>query len=83
MAGPRDPLYCMGARVLEIYPFAPISRNLTLNIAALSYCDQLHFGLMGDGSSARALELLAGGIEDAVADLRGPGRRDTRVTVTA
>ena len=47
----------------------PLSRNLTLNIAIMSYCGQLHFGLMGDGESGHDLEVLAGGIEDAFADL--------------
>jgi diacylglycerol O-acyltransferase len=67
--GPQVPLYCLGARMLEVYPIVPLSRNLTLNVAILSYCGQLHFGLMGDGGSGRDLERLAGGIEDAVAEL--------------
>jgi diacylglycerol O-acyltransferase len=67
--GPQSPLYCLGARVSEIYPIMPLSQNLTLNIAVLSYCDQLHFGLMGDGQAGRDLEVLAGGIEDGFADL--------------
>ena len=53
----------------EGYPVVPLSRNLTLNVAILSYCGQLHFGLIGDGQSGRDLERLAGGIEDAVAEL--------------
>jgi diacylglycerol O-acyltransferase / wax synthase len=67
--GPEEPLYCLGARMLEVYPLMPLSRNLTLNVAILSYGGQLHFGLIGDGGAARDLELLAGGIEDAFADL--------------
>jgi diacylglycerol O-acyltransferase / wax synthase len=67
--GPQVPLYCLGAQMFEVYPVVPLSRNLTLNVAILSYCGQLHFGLIGDGQSARDLELLAGGIEDAVAEL--------------
>jgi hypothetical protein len=67
--GPQVPLYCLGARLVEVYPLVPLSRNLTLNVAILSYCGQLHFGLMGDGASARDLEVLAGGIEDAVVEL--------------
>lgn len=69
--GPQSPLYCLGAQMLEVYPLAPLSRNLTINIAALSYCGTLHFGLVGDGASTPDLELLAGGIEDAFAELRG------------
>jgi WS/DGAT/MGAT family acyltransferase len=67
--GPQVPLYCLGAQMFEVYPVVPLSRNLTLNVAILSYCGQLHFGLIGDGQSGRDLELLAGGIEDAVAEL--------------
>jgi WS/DGAT/MGAT family acyltransferase len=67
--GPQVPLYCLGAQMYEVYPVVPLSRNLTLNVAILSYCGQLHFGLIGDGQSGRDLERLAGGIEDAVAEL--------------
>jgi hypothetical protein len=46
-----------------------LSRNLTLNVGILSYCGQLHFGLIGDGDAGRDLEVVAGGIEDAFAEL--------------
>jgi WS/DGAT/MGAT family acyltransferase len=69
MSGPEAPLFCLGSRLLEIFPIVPLSRNLTLNIAMLSYSGQLHFGLMGDGNAGRDLEMLAGGIEDAFAEL--------------
>ncbi|MFI5053997.1 MAG: WS/DGAT domain-containing protein, partial [Acidimicrobiia bacterium] len=78
MPGPQTPLYCLGARMLEVYPIAPLSRNLTLNIAILSYCGQLHFGLVGDGDSGPDLELIAGGIEDAFADLLCSGNPESR-----
>jgi WS/DGAT/MGAT family acyltransferase len=67
--GPQVPLYCLGARMLEVYPVVPLSRNLNFNVAILSYCGELHFGLIGDGASGRDLEVLAGGIEDALAEL--------------
>jgi len=35
----------------------------------MSYCGELLFGLVGDGAAAPDLELLAGGIEDAFAEL--------------
>jgi diacylglycerol O-acyltransferase len=71
--GPQVPLYCLGARMLEVYPIVPLSRNLTLNVAILSYCGQLHFGLIGDGASRHDLEIVAGGIEDAFDDLARVG----------
>jgi hypothetical protein len=74
--GPQVPLYCLGAQMHEVYPVVPLSRNLTLNVAILSYCGQLHFGLIGDGQSGRDLELLAGGIEDAMAELEEIAERE-------
>jgi hypothetical protein len=61
----------------EVYPVVPLSRNLTLNVAILSYCGHLHFGLIGDGQSGRDLERLAGGIEDAVAELGELAAKET------
>jgi diacylglycerol O-acyltransferase / wax synthase len=74
--GPQVPLYCLGARMLEVYPVVPLSRNLTLNVAILSYCGQLHFGLIGDGDAGRDLEVVAGGIEDAFAQLGALAARE-------
>jgi WS/DGAT/MGAT family acyltransferase len=68
--GPQVPLYCMGARMLEAYPMVPLSRNLGVNIAILSYCGQLQFGLLADRDTFPDLEVLANGIEDAFAVLR-------------
>jgi diacylglycerol O-acyltransferase len=71
--GPQVPLFCLGAQMFEVYPIVPLSRNMTLNVAILSYCGQLHFGLIGDGDAGADLETLAGGIEDAIAELLGFG----------
>ena len=46
--GPQVPLYCLGARMIEAYPMVPLSQNLGLGIAILSYCGVLHIGLMAD-----------------------------------
>ncbi len=48
------------ARMLEAYPVVPLTRNLALGIAILSYCGRLHFGLYVDA--------------DAVADVAGVRR---------
>ena len=55
--------------MVEVYPLAPLSRNLTINVAVMSYCGELYFGIVGDGAAAPDLETLAGGIEDAFAEL--------------
>lgn len=68
--GPQVPLYCMGARMLEAYPVVPLSLNLALGVAILSYCGQLHFGLFADREALEDLSVLAAGIEDAFAELK-------------
>jgi WS/DGAT/MGAT family acyltransferase len=68
--GPQVPLYCMGARMLEAYPVVPLTQNLSLGIAILSYCGFLHFGLYVDADAVADVDVLAGGIEDAFAELR-------------
>ena len=68
--GPQVPLYCMGARMLEAYPMVPLSRNLGLGIAILSYCGTLHLGLLADRDTFPDLEVLASGITDAFAEMR-------------
>jgi diacylglycerol O-acyltransferase / wax synthase len=68
--GPQVPLYCMGARMIEAFPMVPLSRNLGLGIAVLSYCGSLQIGLLADRDSFSDLEVLASGLQDAFAELR-------------
>lgn len=67
--GPQQPLYLMGARLQEAFPVVPLTHNLTLVVGILSYCGVLHLGLFADRDAWPDLEVLAGGIEDAFAEL--------------
>jgi hypothetical protein len=67
--GPQFPLYLMGARLLEAYPIVPLTRNLTVVVGILSYDGTLHFGLWADRDALSDLEVFAGGIDDAFAEL--------------
>ncbi len=67
--GPQFPLYCMGARMLEAYPMVPLTRNLNLGVAVLSYCGTFHIGLLADRNQWPDLEVLEAGIDDAFAEL--------------
>ena len=67
--GPQFPLYCMGARVREAYPMVPLSRNLGVGIAVLSYCGFLHVGVLADRDGPDDVDVLATGIADAFAEL--------------
>ncbi|HEU5302852.1 MAG TPA: wax ester/triacylglycerol synthase family O-acyltransferase [Acidimicrobiia bacterium] len=67
--GPQEPLYCMGARMLEAFPMVPLARNLNLGVAILSYCGELHLGLLADRDQWGDLDVLVEGIDDAFAEL--------------
>jgi diacylglycerol O-acyltransferase / wax synthase len=67
--GPQVPLYCMGARMLEAFPFVNVIDNVALIVAILSYDGQLGFGLCGDRDAMADMEVLAEGIEKATVEL--------------
>ncbi len=73
--GPQVPLYCMGARLEEAYPIVPLSQNLSLGVAILSYCGFLHIGLYADADSWPDLDDLVTDVEAGFADLRQAGVR--------
>jgi diacylglycerol O-acyltransferase len=59
----------MGAKMLEAFPYVGIVDGMALTIAVLSYDGNLGFGITGDRDLLPDLALLAGGIEDAFAEL--------------
>ncbi|HYL52878.1 MAG TPA: wax ester/triacylglycerol synthase family O-acyltransferase [Acidimicrobiia bacterium] len=67
--GPQFPLYMMGARLLEAFPIVPLTRNLTVVVGILSYDGTMYFGLWADRDAFADLEVLAGGVDDAYAEL--------------
>jgi WS/DGAT/MGAT family acyltransferase len=67
--GPQLPLYLMGGKLLEAFPIVPLTRNLTVVVGILSYDGSLNFGLWADRDAFVDLEVLAGGIDDAFAEL--------------
>ncbi len=76
--GPTAPLYCMGARLEEAYPIVPLSQNLSLGVAVLSYCDSLHIGLYADADSWADLDELAVEVRASFAEIYAAAvRRET------
>ena len=67
--GPPVPLYVMGARILEAYPYVEVIDKEGLTIAVVSYEGRLFFGITADRDVIPDLHLLAEGIEKAVAGL--------------
>jgi WS/DGAT/MGAT family acyltransferase len=67
--GPQFPLYCMGAKLLEAFPYVGIVDGMGLTIALVSYDGQLGFGITGDRDVLPDLRVIADGIEAAVDEL--------------
>jgi WS/DGAT/MGAT family acyltransferase len=68
--GPRQPLYGMGRRLLDIIPYVPIATTLRTGISIFTYCGNVTFGITGDFAANPDLDVLAHGIEDSISELR-------------
>ncbi|HEX6419489.1 MAG TPA: wax ester/triacylglycerol synthase family O-acyltransferase [Acidimicrobiales bacterium] len=65
--GPPVPLYAAGARMLEAFPVVPLGANLTVGAAVLSYDEALTVTLTADAEACPDVDVLAGGIDLALA----------------
>lgn len=66
--GPPAPLWLAGARLLDAVPVAPLSADVPLGIAALSYAGTLAVAVHAD-AAVTDLDVLATGIADGVTEL--------------
>ncbi|MGH2983292.1 MAG: wax ester/triacylglycerol synthase family O-acyltransferase [Solirubrobacterales bacterium] len=74
--GPQQPLYLLGRRLREIYPFVPLSpQNHALSIGLVSYDSQVFFGLAGDRDVVPDLDRLATTVREALREQPVPRRR--------
>ena len=76
--GPQQPMYLLGARLLEVYPHVPLVDNLGLGIALMSYDGQMHWGVNADRDRVPDLHDFVVDLEAAFDELRvlagqGPG----------
>jgi WS/DGAT/MGAT family acyltransferase len=62
--GPSDPLYLLGAAMVEAYPFVPLAGNLTIGVAAMSYDGYLGFGILADLVTCPDAATFARGLQD-------------------
>jgi diacylglycerol O-acyltransferase len=67
--GPRQPLYALGRRLVEIVPYVPIASTLRIGVAIFSYCGQVTFGVTSDARGADDVGILARGIEEGLREL--------------
>lgn len=67
--GPQVTLYGLGGRLVRIFPLVPIFAYHALGIAVASYDGEVVFGLAADRAAVPDLDVLARGIEAALAEL--------------
>jgi WS/DGAT/MGAT family acyltransferase len=75
--GPPTPLYLAGHRLLEVFPYVPIATTLRFGVSIFTYCDRLTLGITGDYDTAPDIDVLARGIEDALAELAAAARESS------
>ena len=73
--GPQFPLYASGARLLQMYPVVPLSKGQGLSVGLTSYDGGVYYGLNADRDALPDVDVLAGCIEESLAELVGTVRR--------
>jgi diacylglycerol O-acyltransferase len=84
--GPQFPLYLLGHRMLQWYPYVPVGGEMAVNCAILSYDGTVYFGFSGDVKAAPDLGRLEQLLKASFAELRDvvkPRRKKTVQTKKA
>jgi hypothetical protein len=69
--GPREPLYCAGARMVAYYPVSTITDGVGLNITVISYLDHIDVGIIGDREQLEDPWPMIEGIRAALEEFHG------------
>ena len=67
--GPQVPLYVLGRELEDIFPIGFLPPNQALFVAIMSYNGGINFGLLADYVSMDDVDVIASGIETAIAEL--------------
>ncbi|HEY4451708.1 MAG TPA: wax ester/triacylglycerol synthase family O-acyltransferase [Solirubrobacteraceae bacterium] len=67
--GPQQPVFTLGRRMLESFPFVPVVGSIRIVVAIFSYDGGLYFGVTGDYDGAPDIDVLTTGIERGMQDL--------------
>jgi WS/DGAT/MGAT family acyltransferase len=74
--GPDEPLYLLGHKMTELYPYVPVGGQMTLNCAVMSYCGVTYFGFSGDKQAAPDMRKLEKLLQTSAGELlKGSGFR--------
>jgi WS/DGAT/MGAT family acyltransferase len=79
--GPRQPLYCVGHKMIDHYPWVPVAWQMGLAVAVMSYDQSLAVSLTADSEVMYDLERLGGYIDESFEEVHAaakPRRRRAR-----
>jgi diacylglycerol O-acyltransferase / wax synthase len=68
--GPQFPLYLLGHKMLEWYPYVPVGGEMAVNCAILSYNGSIYFGFSGDVHAAPDLKRMEKLLLESFEELR-------------
>jgi WS/DGAT/MGAT family acyltransferase len=74
--GPQFPLYAAGARMLEMYPVVPLAKGQAVSVGVTSYDGGVYYGLNADRDEMPDVDVLAGLMEESLAELLATVDRD-------
>ena len=67
--GPQFPLYAVGRKMLEAFPYVPLAGSVRVGVAIFSYNGMINYGVTGDYDTAPDIDVLCDGIEDGMAEM--------------
>ena len=68
--GPQFPLYLLGHKMLDWYPYVPVGGEMAVNCAILSYNGKVYFGFSGDVHAAPDLKRMEKLLQTSFIELR-------------
>ncbi|MGH7722543.1 MAG: WS/DGAT/MGAT family O-acyltransferase [Candidatus Dormibacteria bacterium] len=67
--GPQLPLFCQGARLVEVFPIAFLYDGQQLAVAIFSYCGTLNFGYLVDAKGVSDVAVFGECVEEGLREL--------------
>jgi WS/DGAT/MGAT family acyltransferase len=67
--GPQFALYAAGAQMLQCYPVVPLAKEQAVTVGLTSYDGRVFFGLNADRDALPDVDVLAGCLEESLAEL--------------
>src|SRR3954467_12587157 len=76
--GPQIPLYVLGRELEDLFPVAFLPEDHALAIAIMSYNGRVGFGLLADYDGMTDVEVVSGGLNEALAELEAAAGRSAK-----